>query len=923
MATFRTILVLFVGFSIKFVDWAFRPLNRETVYTGLEGWVGWFLRYPLLFAQIGLYLGIAWGLVGAELGLTDLYWNDDGWSQFWGGFATGWLFGAVIFVNYLLNIPKALPGTPQSGTKLIGGASLFPSPNPGVYCVGRWMLAWLLGLLVVLYAVKVALVAFADGPTAKNWAEFPYGGGLLIVGYFVSIGTAYLLTALDSFLHVREDIGRADWFQARFAQQDFNVPAIPPGAPRPAPDVTDLVAGERKVTVLSTEHLRRQLEREMRLFREELAPQFEETIKNKLAALQVAGTAGRRSSGGDGTPAERTPEEVDRVWEETVPAELRDKTWAAIEAKRNPYFRAAFANLEAIRQLHASAIVLGVVTLVVLSGVFIYTAFDVASPAIILSLLLIAADVIGGLIAFRVRSVRTLGLLFVGGLLFLNSQCPVRHKMTFPNIDDDRYARGKELKLGCTDSYQRQVRELPDGGLIGTKAWLQTFHANNPRPDGSPPKLVVLAVSGGGIRSAVWTGLVLEGLEERFAGGNNTPAIRKNLRLLAGASGGMVGAAAYAGDFGAGPLDTGYYGHTGLGPFSQRLAWDSLTPVVQTMMLRDFLWNPLVPKSFTTDRGRTLEDAWDDNFDNWRGRGKGRDGASPFRKAVRDPALLAAERACTAPSLIFTPMMVEDSKRLLISNHDLKALTEPQTYRLDAKSGPGAAPLALPGVEFFRLFPEATDFRLGTAARMSATFPIVSPAVNLPTEPIRRVVDAGYFDNYGLDVIVHWLLQNKDAVMEHTSGVLIIQVRAYPLEDAGAQFGATPQSPISTLVASVSAPMEALFTARGSAAYHRNNQLLSAANAVFNAPPQPENFLATTVFELDGTAALSWYLTQAQQRDIARGFYKLSLPTNQGGTDYNGEIQERKVRPEIDAKLNAIRDWLTSMTLAPPPRPRP
>ena len=56
-------------------------------------------------------------------------------------------------------------------------------------------------------------------------------------------------------------------------------------------------------------------------------------------------------------------------------------------------------------------------------------------------------------------------------------------------------------------------------------------------------------------------------------------------------------------------------------------------------------------------------------------------------------------------------------------------------------------------VEFFRLFPAAHDrFEVGTAARLSATFPYVSPGVSLPTDPPRRVVDAGYFDNYGVNL---------------------------------------------------------------------------------------------------------------------------------------------------------------------------
>ena len=42
--------------------------------------------------------------------------------------------------------------------------------------------------------------------------------------------------------------------------------------------------------------------------------------------------------------------------------------------------------------------------------------------------------------------------------------------------------------------------------------------------------------------------------------------------------------------------------------------------------------------------------------------------------------------------------------------------------------------LSLSAVELFRLFPAARDtFQVGTAARVNASFPFVSPGVSLPT----------------------------------------------------------------------------------------------------------------------------------------------------------------------------------------------
>jgi len=241
-------------------------------------------------------------------------------------------------------------------------------------------------------------------------------------------------------------------------------------------------------------------------------------------------------------------------------------------------------------------------------------------------------------------------------------------------------------------------------------------------------------------------------------------------------------------------------------------------------------------------------------------------------------------------------MLVEDSRRLLISNLDLGGLAVPTAYGWDDKAVPGSYPLDMPSIEFFRLYPNASEFKVGTAARMSATFAVVSPAIRLPARPSRRVVDAGYFDNYGMDVISHWLIQNKQYVVDHTSGVLVIQIRAYPLETDGLSFEHVKPDPFTTIISAVSAPVEALVTARGSAAYHRNNELLGVLNQAFNSEGRPKDYFATAVFELNGSAALSWYLPGSEKTDISKGFYE----------NVNGQW---KVNSRTQFQLDAISKW--------------
>lgn len=783
----------------------------------VEALLRWLFGYPLLFGQIALYLAIAWGVVGGELGLTDLFWHDAWWVQVGVGAAVCWLFGVVLFLNYLLHGPARLPGLPSDppgGSRRRWFGSLFVSRNPGVRVVGRRVTYWLLALLVVAYGGKQ--VARWVGGTAG----LPGEGLPFVAGYLLSFLFAYLLSVVDHLLRFRERIADNGWVRRPFDEQNLPVPAAA-GLVVPAQEIA------------------------------------QEAVK----------AAGARRPAPPPEPAEG----------------------------------AAANNLRTLLLLHAMALFIGGVTLLMLATVVAAAAAGGRLPPIVIaSVLFIGADVVVGYIAFRFRSHRTIGVLAVAALFLLNSGPCGRSRMTFPHLPGYQDDPGREADFNeVVSDFEAYTRWQPaDGKLIDGDELLATFHEKWD-PDGkkgTKPRLVLVATSGGGIRAAVWTAVVLEGFEEdgRLA----SAGFRRHIRLFAGASGGMVGAGAYAAAFDPAALP-GPGSHdraTGLGPLSAALARDSLSPTVQTMLLRDFTVTTLLPVAVETDRGRTLEDAWDRNFTDGRRRDERDDpprawAASPLARPVRE--LAAAEARCERPSLVFSPMLVEDSKRLLVSNLDLAGLTAPRAPRV----GDPSPRLGTPAVEFFRLYPDATAFRVGTAARMSATFPVVSPAVRLPGRPTRRVVDAGYFDNYGVDVLAGWLTAHRKAVLEHTSGVLVVQVRGYPLDVEGTHFRDADPSPVGKLVAAVSAPLEALTNARGGAAHHRDDGQLDALARGFNGVDgRPADFFATAVFELNQSAALSWYLTNAERRQVAEGFYE------RAGDGW-------RVRREVRAKLDAVAAW--------------
>jgi Patatin-like phospholipase len=301
---------------------------------------------------------------------------------------------------------------------------------------------------------------------------------------------------------------------------------------------------------------------------------------------------------------------------------------------------------------------------------------------------------------------------------------------------------------------------------------------------GHRPKLVIVAVSGGAARSAYWTAVVLDRLERTL------PSFGQRLRIISGASGGMLGAACYvnhrravAEECSAERDGAGTRG-TGKEPASVLPAWiredlptRSLEPLARGIALAE-LWNTACPWTVPEDRGVILEKHWD---------------------ILRYPFVELADLDAQGkvPSLIFSPMIVEDGRRLLISNLELglnhegwanSPIVEAASPQIKQDEGPVAVSpdgtahrrYSLASLEYFRIFPGDAhrNLFLSTAVRMSASFPFVSPAVYLPTNPPRRVVDAGYYDNYGIQVATSWIRRNRDWLATCTSGVLLVQIRS-------------------------------------------------------------------------------------------------------------------------------------------------
>ena len=411
-----------------------------------------------------------------------------------------------------------------------------------------------------------------------------------------------------------------------------------------------------------------------------------------------------------------------------------------------------------------------------------------------------------------------------------------------------------------------RLRLVRDEDALGN--WLGTIEGE------AKPKLAVVAVSGGALRSGLWVAIVLDRLEKMI------PGFGHHVRLITGASGGMVGA--------------GYYllhrrkvigvpsSPSVAGPYKPSdwvlsIPRDSLNPVARFIALRDpFL--AFLPRVVADDRGIRLEDDW-------------KDLAVPFRDLKDD------EEAGRIPSMILSPLMIEDGRRLLISNLDVGSLIGSAGSEIET-DGPGGADhlYSLSALEFYRLFPEATEFHLGTGVRMNASFPYVSPSVSLPTDPPRRVFDAGGYDNYGIQVAASWIHKNFDWLRANTSGVVLVQIRDAISTDARLGVADLPSGILDRLLRGfhffTSAP-EAAESARTSSAMFRNDEDVATLGERFSqAEGGDRSFFTTVIFENSAqvtyrppdpgawpgdtsvasdtvsSVALDWYLTRAERDSL-------------------------------------------------------
>ena len=285
-----------------------------------------------------------------------------------------------------------------------------------------------------------------------------------------------------------------------------------------------------------------------------------------------------------------------------------------------------------------------------------------------------------------------------------------------------------------------------------TTAILERWRAKQPV---DKPKLVILCASGGGLTASLWATHLTQSIQECSGG-----RLLESTALMTGASGGMLGMAYVREEY---LRETAF--RQGSFRRLEEVSNDLLNPVAFSIVSNDiflpFRRVRIGDDSYRRDRGYAFERAYNAATDYVLDR--------PLIE-YRDP-----EASAEIPLLFVTPSIVEDGRRMVISAQGVSYMMAPPATH-DA-----GAPLIPDMVDFGRLLArqEADSLRMSSALRANASYPYVLPQVSLPTDPLIRLMDAGYRDNYGITSAVRFIHVFEDWIKENTSGVVLVQISAF------------------------------------------------------------------------------------------------------------------------------------------------
>ena len=512
-------------------------------------------------------------------------------------------------------------------------------------------------------------------------------------------------------------------------------------------------------------------------------------------------------------------------------------------SKVRPVFHYSQQFLDAIFKRHHFAAILAII----IAFIFLITVgffldikfFQAPAAASIFIFFAIMVAAIGALTYFLDSwSVLFLIVLILGfNFLFRNEIINPRNKAYGLNYNE---------KTGRPNYDKQSLQQLCTPELIGRdKVNMISILENWKRKQNSErPTIILMNVSGGGLRSSTFVMNVLQQLDSITKGN-----LMNQTFLISGASGGMLSAAYFRELYAERKKSKGI--NLQSNEYTENITEDLLNPIFSSMVSRD-LFAPaqkfsIGPYEYLKDRGYAFEEKLNVNT------------GGIMNKQLRD--YVADEKAANIPMIIYNSVITLDGRKLMIGTQPLSFMMKPPAFSTDKSYGPDA-------VDFTSLFARQNpgNIRLLTALRMNATFPYVLPNVWLPTNPVIDVMDAGIKDNFGQETSFRFIDHFRDWLINNTSRIIILQIR-----DRGIDYGQHTIENIS-MVDMITRPATILehswhnfqdFNQSNEYNYLKNSLGDQLHRLTFTYVPSKE----------EQAAALNFHLTASEKRDVINSFH--------------------------------------------------
>ena len=307
------------------------------------------------------------------------------------------------------------------------------------------------------------------------------------------------------------------------------------------------------------------------------------------------------------------------------------------------------------------------------------------------------------------------------------------------------FSREQLLKILHPDSVEKDKAQT----IAILTNWRRKF------PASEKPKMVFFAVSGGGQRAALWTLRVMQEAEKASDG-----HLFRHTQMITGASGGLVGAGFFRELYLRSQLDSGFRYLDE--KYLDQISSDNLNPIIFTLLVNDLLIRnqhfDYNGRRYLKDRGFAFERQLNLNT-----------------QGLMDKPIIAykePEMESLIPMMPITPLVTNDGRKLIIAPYSMSYLgISQQRWEGDREKSQG--------IDFHRFFAnhDAENLRFISALRMSATFPFITPNIQLPSVPMMETMDSGLSDNFGLQDALRFMYVFRDWIEMNTAGVVLVTIR--------------------------------------------------------------------------------------------------------------------------------------------------